>query len=41
MALHRSSLLALALSRGLFIELARAQVGQQANLLNRALEAAC
>src|SRR5690606_20799569 len=38
--LDRRSLLALALGRGLLVELACAQVGQQAQLLDRALEAA-
>ena len=40
MALHRGGLLALALGGRLFVELAGAQLGQQAGLLDRALEAA-
>ena len=40
MALDRRRLLALALSRGLLIELTGAQIGQKTELLNGALEAA-
>src|SRR3954462_15225587 len=40
MALHGGGLLALALGGGLFVELARAQFGEQAQLLDGALEAA-
>src|SRR4051812_41303419 len=40
MALHRGRLLALALGGGLLIELAGAQLGEQAQLLDGALEAA-
>ena len=39
-ALHRGRLLALALGSGLLVELARTQIGEQAELLDRALEAA-
>ncbi len=39
-ALHGGSLLALALGRRLFVELTGAQVGQQAQLFDGALEAA-
>jgi hypothetical protein len=39
-ALHGGRLLALALGRRLFVELAGAQLGQQADLLDGALEAA-
>jgi hypothetical protein len=40
MTLHRGRLLALALGGGLLIELAGAQIGQQAELLEGALETA-
>ena len=39
-ALDRGGQLALTLGRGLFVELAGAQIGQQAGFFNRAFEAA-